>query len=262
MADADEFLRKGDLKGARHALVEAVKRAPDDQQARMFLFQLFCVLGEWEKAKTQLRTLAQLSPEAQMLAVVYNQTIDAETTRADAFAGKAQPALLVSGSTWAGDLAAALGAFAQGRIDEGVEQRDRAFDACPDTPGEIDGMAFDFIADADGRFGPAFEAVVHGKWGLVPFESVARIKTEGPKDLRDLVWLPVELEFRTGQSAAAMLPARYPGTEASEDAELLLARGTDWRDMPWGQAGVGQRLWTLSGGQDVGLLSFRNLIFA
>ena len=36
---------------ARLALIDRVKGAPDDQPARMFLFQLLCVMGAWDKAK-------------------------------------------------------------------------------------------------------------------------------------------------------------------------------------------------------------------
>jgi protein involved in temperature-dependent protein secretion len=259
MADADELLRGGDLAGARAALIETVKRAPGDPRARMFLFQLQCVAGEWDKALVQLRTLAQLSPEAEMLGVAYRQAIEAERVREQVFAGQAQPAVLVSSSSWAGDIAAALGAFAQGRTQDAEARRDAGLDAAPDTPGEIDGASFEWIADADGRFGPTFEAVIAGRWGLVPFEAVASITSEGAKDLRDLVWYPVQIAFKTGQSVAAFLPTRYPGTTTSGEAELLLARRTDWRDGAAGQEGVGQRLWTLSDGSDVDLLSLRRL---
>ena len=98
MADADERFQAGDLDGARAALIETIKRAPSDQGARMFLFQLQCVLGEWDKAQSQLRALAQLSPEAQMLAVTSNMAINAERAREAAFAGQGQPALLVGSS--------------------------------------------------------------------------------------------------------------------------------------------------------------------
>lgn len=262
MADADDLLRAGDLDGARQALIDRVKRAPDDQPSRMFLFQLLCVLGEWDKAKAQVRLLAQMSPEAQMLSVAYNMAIEAEIQREQAFAGDAQPALLVNTSPWAGDLAAALGLFAQGRAAEAEEARDRAFEAAPDTPGQFGDTPFDWIADADARFGPAFEAVIYGRWGLVPFDAVAKMTSEGPQDLRDLVWLPVEIEFKTGQSVAAILPARYPGTQGSGVADLILSRGTDWRDGPAGAQGIGQKLWSLGDGEEVGLLSLRRLTFA
>lgn len=261
MADADELLRAGDLEGARAHLVDIIKRAPADQPARLFLFQLLCLTGEWEKAKTHLRALASVSPEAQMLAVNYNMAIDAELARAEVFSGRGQPAVLVADSGWAGDLAAALGASAAGREADAQARREQAFDAAPDTPGEIDGVRFDWIADADVRFGPAFEAIIAGRWGLVPFEAVERIESEGPKDLRDLIWLPVELAFRTGVSVNALLPTRYPGTETGSDAALKLGRGTDWRDAPWGQAGLGQHVWGLSDGSEVDLLSLRRLVF-
>ena len=261
MANADELLRAGDLEGVRHTLVETIKRAPADPPARLFLFQLLCLTGEWEKAKTHLRALASLSPEAQMLAAHYNMAIDAELVRRDVFAGRAQPALLVSETTWAGDLAAALGATAAGRFEDADARRTLAFDAAPDTPGEIDGARFEWIGDADPRFGPAFEAIIAGHWGLVPFDAVERIESEGPKDLRDLVWLPVELAFWTGKSVNALLPVRYPGTEAGDDNILKLARGTIWGDEPWGQSGLGQHVWSTDSEAEIDLLSLRRLVF-
>jgi type VI secretion system protein ImpE len=261
MADADDLLRAGDLEGARASLVESVKKAPQDQQARMFLFQLLCVGGEWDKALTQLRALAQVSAEAQMLSVAYGQAIEAEKLRAQVFAGSAQPVLLVGSSAWAGDLTGALAALCQGRAEDAEGLREKAFEAAPETPGEFNGAAFDWIADGDARFGPSFEAIIAGQWGLVPFDSIEKMESEGPKDLRDIVWLPAQVFFKTGQSVAALLPARYPGSESATDAGLRLARGTDWIDQPWGQAGAGQHEWSFSEGDDAGLLSLRRLAF-
>lgn len=260
MADADEFLRAGDLAGARAALVETIKASPADQRARIYLFQLLCVMGEWEKAKIQLRGLAQLSPEAQMLSVAYNQAIEAEAVRAAAFAGATPFVAAIATSPWVEQLAQALTLEAQGRMDEAAPLREEAFDQAGDTPGEIDGQAFTWIADADARFGPTFEAIFQGRWGLIPFEAVQQIKSEGPQDLRDVVWLPAELTLRSGQSVAVMLPGRYPGSDTEKDAELRLGRGTQWTPSALGDQGLGQRLWTLSGGDDVALYTFRKLV--
>ena len=57
--DADQLLRDGDLDGARSALVETVRSNPADARARMFLFQLLAVAGEWDKAHTHLEALAR-----------------------------------------------------------------------------------------------------------------------------------------------------------------------------------------------------------
>jgi type VI secretion system protein ImpE len=271
---ADELLRAGDLDGARASLVDVVKRAPDDQAARMFLFQLMAVSGEWDKAVAQLRALGSLSPEAQMLASVYNQAINAEKTRLDAYAGKRPFEVLVASSSWVEQLAQGLTASAAGRVQEGEDLRNQALDAAGDTPGTLvagpegepaeaaNDRSFLWVADADPRLGPCFEAIVTGRWGLVPFEAVSRIKVDGPRDLRDLVWLPVEMMLRSGQSAAAFLPVRYPGTESAGESDLRLSRATEWRDGPNGETPVGQRLWSFDDGSEVGVLSVSRLDMA
>lgn len=259
MSDANALIAAGDIDGARAALIDQVRKAPNDQGGRMFLFQLLCVLQEWEKAASQLRALASLSPEAQMLSVVYNQAIEAEKARALAFSGRgAFP--VIGGGEWLGSLAEAMSATSVGDFGRATQLRDAAFDQASDTPGEIDGHSFEWISDADGRFGPALEIIVAGQWGLLGFDAISSIKTSGAKDLRDLVWLPVEVAFRSGQSAAAFLPARYPSADAA-DPDLRLARKTIWRAGPLGDEGVGQRLLTLDDGQELALLSIRSLQF-
>ncbi len=260
MSDADTLLRSGDLDGARSALVETVRAEPANQQARMFLFQLLAAAGEWDKARRQLDTLAQLSGEAQMLAVAYGQAIDAERERAAVFAGTARARQHVA-SGWLEGVIDALEHFGQGRIEQGEAARDAAFDAAPDMPGRFNDVEFDWIADADSRFGPSFEAIIGGRYGLQGFDQVTSITSEGPRDLRDLIWYPVQIAFRSGQSVAAFLPARYPGSESASDVSERLGRATSWSDTEWGQAGSGQRLWTLSDGGDHALLSLRALSF-
>jgi type VI secretion system protein ImpE len=259
--DAEDLLRGGDLDRTRALLVERVRAQPADEQARMFLFQLLAVTGEWDKARTQVQALAQLSPEAQMLAAAYGQAIAAEATRKAVFAGTERAAVLIDAEGWAGGLAEAIQLIAQGNADAGLAARDAAFDAAPDCPGMFNGAAFNWIADADARFGPSFEAIIAGRYGLIPFDAVERISSEGPVDLRDLVWYPVQIAFRAGQSVAAMLPARYPGTESAAGGDERLARATSWQEAAWGDAGVGQHLLMLSNGEEHGLLALRTLEF-
>lgn len=248
-----QLLAAGDVAEARRQLVQGVRDRPADQRARMFLFQLLCVEGEWEKARAQLRALAELSPEAQMLAAAYGQAIEGEQARARAFAGEEAASLLIEAPAWAEALVSAI---ATGEPDAA------ALDACPDTPGDVDGRPFDFLFDGDARFGPMFEAIVAGRWGLIPFAMVEEISTEGPVDLRDLVWLPAEIRFRQGPALAAMLPVRYPGTEREPEGGLRLARMTEWREAGGLVRGNGQRVWTTGEGEDVGILSFRRIRFA
>lgn len=253
MTEADDLLRAGDLDGARRVLVEVARRDPSDVPTRLFLWQLLAVAGEWSKAKSQLATLAQLSPEAQMLSVVYGQALDAEATRAAVLAGR-ERAVIHGGSEWAGGVAEALMIQANGDSARADELRDAAFDQAPDTPGTVDGAAIDWIADADPRFGPTFEAIIGGQYGLLPFDAVEKLSSEGPKDLRDLVWYPVELTLKSGPRLAALLPVRYP--ELSDDPAERSARATRWND---DGHGIGQRLWAASDGEDRGLLSIRTI---
>lgn len=261
MISADTLLHEGDLAGARAALVETVRAKPADEPARMFLFQLLAVLGEWDKARSQLQALAQLSPEAQMLSVAYGQVLAAEAERRAVFAGEKRIAVLANPGDWASGLAGAIELLAKGETAAGVASRDAAFDIAPDCPGSFNGAAFEWIADADSRFGPAFEAVIGGRYGLMPFDAVERMTSDGPRDLRDLVWLPVEIAMKSGQSISGFLPARYPGSEASNDSAECLARATSWHEMAWGEAGSGQRLLSFSAGEDQGVLSLRSLEF-
>lgn len=261
MADPDALLRSGDIDGARAALVDIVRSRPGDDKARMFLFQLFCVLGEWDKARKQLEVLVQVAENAQMLSVTYNQAIEAEQQRAQVFLGKAEMPVLVGMGGWVEGVARSITMLAQGHGAAAEEARDEAFSAAPDTPGEVAGRRFEFVADADMRFGPAFEAIIAGRYGLIPFEAVKAITSDGPQDLRDTVWYPVQIALRSGQSVAAFLPARYPGSEAASSPLVKLARETDWVDQPWGQAGLGQKVWALSDGTDIGLLDLRSISF-
>jgi type VI secretion system protein ImpE len=261
VTDIDNLLAEGDLSAVRSALVEQVRAQPGDARLRMYLFQFFALIGELDKSLKQLETLAQLSPDAQMLGVTYHQAIVAEKFRAGVFTGELDLLMLLGEGSWAQGIAQGISLLAQGKADEAAAVRDAAFDNAPDTPGTLNGAPFDWIADADSRFGPTFEAVIAGRYGLVPFDQVTKITSDGPEDLRDLIWLPVQIEFKSQQSVAAFLPVRYPGSERSDDGQVVLARLTGWEDEDWGQRGVGQRIWTTSAGEDVGILDLRSLAF-
>ena len=261
MSDADALLRQGDVDGARSALVEAVRAAPSDQRLRMFLFQLLAINGEWDKARSQLQSLVQLSAEAQMLSATYNPVLDAEKQREAVFSGAAEASLLMGEGGWADSIAKALSGFASGDGAAASALRDAAFDSAPDLPGNCDGRPFDWMADCDSRFGPTCEAILGGRYGLLPFDTIRSITATGPEDLRDTIWYPVEIEFRSGQSAAAFLLTRYPGSEKADSGAVRLGRVTQWTDHEWGQQGSGQRLWTFSDGEDCGILEFRKIEF-
>ena len=50
--DAEEKLAAGDVSGALEELNNAVKSDPARSDLRVFLFQMHCILGNWDRALT------------------------------------------------------------------------------------------------------------------------------------------------------------------------------------------------------------------
>ena len=48
---AESSLRQGDLPAALAQLQEQIRDKPANAKLRIFLFQLLCVRGEWERAR-------------------------------------------------------------------------------------------------------------------------------------------------------------------------------------------------------------------
>jgi type VI secretion system protein ImpE len=108
----------------------------------------------------------------------------------------------------------------------------------------VDGAPFAWIADGDGRLGPMLEVVVNGRYAWLPFQRLRAVRLEAPSDLRDFVWMPAFVTLETGAELPALVPARYPGSEAREDP-LRLCRRTEWTELGVGTgcwAGAGQRM--------------------
>src|SRR6186997_3377296 len=133
MASADDLIRLGDVSGARAALIEEVRAKPDDRKARMFLSQVLLVLGEWDKALTHMKAIANLSPEALTLYTAYDRLVTAEKSREAVFAAKSAPAGLVpSPGEWFDKLLGALAAELKGDATGAAGLRAAAYDEAPE----------------------------------------------------------------------------------------------------------------------------------
>ncbi len=246
MSPAEIRLAASDPAGALEALTQAVRAKPTDAKLRVFLAQLLCVLGQWERALNQLVVAAELDALAIPMKQVYGDAIRCEGVRAEVFAGRRTPMVFGQPDEWLAMLIESL--LREGRGEPGdraatQDLRQRAFDAAPASAGSLDGQRFEWLADADMRLGPVLEAFVNGKYYWVPLARLARIKIEPPEDLRDCVWLPAQLQFQNGGESLALIPTRYVGSEASPDGALQLARKTEWRELTDGVwAGAGQRV--------------------
>jgi type VI secretion system protein ImpE len=247
---AEEYIRTGDLDGALRVLHDSIKKNPSDSKLRVFLFQLLCVNGQWEKALTQLSLVADLDADSMLLAQIFRPVIQCEALRNEVFAGKRSPLIFGEPQEWIGWLVHANSLLAAGNTKEARELIDRALEAAPAVPGTINQHDFEWIADADSRLGPVLEAMLDGKYYWIPFNRIARIEISQPSDLRDLVWISAKFTWSNGGEASGLIPVRYAGSEVAPEGAIRLARHTDWQNL--GEelfAGKGQRLFATDAGE-------------
>jgi type VI secretion system protein ImpE len=244
LADAAaQSLKSGDPVAALAHLQEQVRAKPADAKLRIFLFQLLCVLGQWERAANQLTVASNLDPGALAMAQTYGDAVRCEAVRGDVFAGKTSPMIFGQPEQWLALLIESLLLAGRGEHERSQQLRSSAFDQAPASQGDIDGRAFSWISDADSRLGPVLEAVVNGRYYWVPFSRLIKVQIEPPEDLRDMVWTPAHLQFENGGESVALIPTRYPGSETAADGLIALARKTVWEEMaPDTHRGLGQRI--------------------
>jgi type VI secretion system protein ImpE len=257
--DAEAAVRAGEPARALEFLTEAVKARPADPKLRIFLSQLFCVLGRWDRAHTQLNVVADMDASTQPMREMVGHALRCEIVRAAVFEGRRPPMVFGQPQPWLAKLIESLLQAGRGEQALSASLAEAAFEEAPAAGGRLDGQPFQWIADADSRLGPVLEAMVNGRYYWIPFQNLARITIEPPTDLRDSVWLPAELQFANGGAAVAMIPVRYPGSERSEDGRVQMSRTTVWQDAGAGRwTGMGQRVLVTDAGEH-DLLSIRSI---
>ena len=256
---AETALRAGDPRGALQHLTAAVRAKPADRNLRIFLAQLLCVLGQWERAHTQLNVVADMDAQTVPMRETVGHAIRCELMRAQVFAGKRTPMVFGQPDEWLALLIESLLQEGQGMKPLSADLARRAYDAAPVASGRIDGEPFEWIADADTRLGPVLEACVNGRYYWVPFARLSKVVFDPPEDLRDCVWMPAQLMFSNGGETVALVPTRYPGSQDSDDGAICLARKTEWVQAGadrW--FGLGQRVLATDAGEH-DLMSVRTI---
>ena len=256
---AEDELRNGDPVAALQRLQEQVRTRPEDPKLRVFLFQLLCVLGQWERALNQLEVASTLDAGALAMAQMYGAAVRCEAIRRDVFEGRRSPMIFGEPDQWLALLIESLLTAGKGDPAGAETLRLRAFEDAPASPGTLNGEPFEWIADADSRLGPVIEAIVNGRYYWLPFSRLSRVTLEAPADLRDVVWMPAQLEFQNGGQVVGLIPARYPGSETSSDGLLQLGRKTIWEEFAAdAHRGLGQRILATDAGE-FPLLEVRSL---
>jgi type VI secretion system protein ImpE len=240
---AEDLLRELKLDECLTALQQQVRSNPADAKARVFLFQLLCVLGQYERALTQLNVAGDMDAGTLAMVQTYREALSCEALRLEIFAGRRSPLVFGDPEQWVALILQALALDAEGNHTQASELRSQGFENAPTTSGELDGQRFEWIADADSRLGPILEAVVNGNYYWIPFSRIKEIRMEPPEDLRDLVWMPAYFTWANGGETVGLIPTRHPGSEASDDPQIRMARKTDWAEAGEDSfVGYGQRL--------------------
>jgi type VI secretion system protein ImpE len=245
------LIREGKLADALAAVQDQVRKDPADPKHRILLFQLLCVLGQWNRALTQLNVVGELDAAALPMVQTYREAIQCEALRGAIFTGEHAPLIFGQPPAWLALLVEALRHDVAADHERAAAMRAQAFEAAPAGAGTIDGARFEWLADTDGRLGPVLEAIVN----VAGVQTVSRF--DAPSDLRDTVWTPATLTLANGADTVALVPTRYVGTLAHGDDALLLARRTEWNDAGHG---LGQRMLVTDAG-DYPLMDVRVIEF-
>jgi len=78
---AEESVLAGRLADGLAELQGQVRKQPADPRLRVFLFQLLAVLGQWDRALTQLKVAADLDPSALAMLRTYQEALRCEVLR-------------------------------------------------------------------------------------------------------------------------------------------------------------------------------------
>lgn len=258
---AQDSLKNGDVEAALKTLMQAVRDEPQKVENRTFLFQLLAITGAWDRALNQLVVAGEMDPAAIPMVQTYREALSCEALREQVFSGTRSPLVFGDPEQWIALALEALKLVGQGSCAQAAELRELAFEDAPASSGTLNGEAFAWLADADSRIGPFFEAIVNGNYYWIPMHRMAKVEIEAPADLRDLVWLPAQFSWVNGGQAIGLIPTRYPGSESNSDGAIRLARRTEWTDLGDDTfGGLGQRLMATDA-NEYPLLEIREIVF-
>jgi type VI secretion system protein ImpE len=259
--NARELVQVGRLTEARREAAAEVKAAPSDAGKRTLLFQTLAFCGEWDKADAHLDVLASQSVQAETGVQLYKGLLAAERERDAVLAFDRLPAILPRIPAYLDVYVAARRGVETRQAATTDEMLQRADSLRPPVTGKLDGGAFDDFRDTDGFLEGFLEAMVHGHYVWIPFESLRELSIPGPKTLMDLLWTPARVTTAGGLTMHCHLPVRYPGSHRHEDDGVRLGRLTDWTAVTGSYLrAAGQHVFE-AGEREIALLEIREATF-
>jgi len=229
--NAVELYREGKLDDAIQVLGAALRKDPGDAQRRIFLFELLCFAGEYERAEKQLGVLSDASSEAAAGALLYRSALHAERTRQEMFRSGLLP-------------------------ESGIVPKP--------VSGTFNGVPVQSVTDADPRIGARLEVYAAGQYMWIPLEQIESVRMEPPQRLRDLLWAPAIVRpapgFQGYELGEVLVPVVTPRACEHADGEVRLGQVTEWTTTDDGvEVPVGQKL-LLVDGEERPILELRELV--
>ncbi len=259
--DPKDLIKAGRLSEARNQLVQEVRAAPADLGKRTLLFQTLSFCGEWEKAESHLDAIASQDPKRESGVQVFKNLIRGEKERLEVARLERRPSFLPTTPPYGEMFFGACRNVMEKKIDEANDLFDQIDSHRPVLSGTVDGRAFTGFSDTDTFLSFFLEAMAHGRYLWVPFESIRELTISSPGTLFDLLWVSARITTWEGLTLNCHLPVLYPESFLHEDERVRLGRMTDWKSLGGSfSKGMGQHVFQV-GEEEVPILEIREAVF-
>ncbi|MCB1025439.1 MAG: hypothetical protein KDB79_13670 [Acidobacteria bacterium] len=249
MSEAKVQLDAGNLAGAIEAALNAVRSKPTDVTARIFLFELSCFSGDWERAEKQLEVIGQQDMNAMIGSQIYKQNFKAERDRISLFSEGLIPECLMPPPNYVEGLLAAVSHVKDGKTSEAIEVISQVEEVRPAFACKINGEESADFRDCNDLTMCVFEAIVKDSYTWLPFEQIETVEFTPAKTLRDKFWMQAEVGMVNGTKGEMFIPSLYVDSFKSSKDDIRLGKVTDWRETDEDIfIGEGVRLYQLESG--------------
>ena len=255
--DIAPLLQAGQLGEAVAAISAAVKAKPMSAVTRILLAELLVLEGEFERADTHLKLVADQAP-AELLAISQMRwLLRATEARRAWYVSGAVPTFLGEPTSRQRDVMRLTLLSRDGESDELVALRARLEDE-PMADMCVDGGAPEALRDVSDLDQHGFEALsLDGRYVWIAPEQITEMRLAPAKRPRDLLWRKAETVLADDREATFFLIAQYWDPDSTEVQRL--AKETAWIEAPCGIVrGRGQKV-VLVGEGDRNLLEIEHL---
>lgn len=261
MNSAKQLFEQGQLQAAIDQLISEVKARPTDTSARIFLFELLCFAGAYDRAEKQLDVIAMQNPQNPLGIIAYRNCLQAARERRKLWATGAQPHFLADPPDYIDWHLDAINQVRGGNAAAARALLDKAEAQRPALPGICEGAEFYDLRDADDFIAPVLEVASNDHYAWIPFEQIRELEIAAPEQLRDLLFTPVRVILIDGTQAQFFAFALYAGSSADADEQVKLGRLSEWREISTDLVrGAGTKIWMI-GDEDKPILDVRTITF-